>query len=152
MTYAAALSFSWALTWRLALAHFVLLLILLMLLVAFASPSRGASTPIIGIGDAVLGWLLAWPFVIKRVLAPQQVFSNTSLSSKFRVRYWPAVILGIVSDLATLVPVVMAVLMVRLLGFRIPNPVALLIFSCIRLFVILPLGVRRFFRHLPEIA
>jgi hypothetical protein len=152
MTYTTALSFSWALTWRLALAHFVLLLILLMLLLAFGSPHRGASVPLIGLGDAVLGWLLAWPFVIKRVLAPQQMFSNASLSSRFRVRYWAAVILGLVSDLATLVPVVMAVLMARLLGFRIPNPVALLIFSCIRLFVTLPLGVRRFFRRLPEIA
>jgi hypothetical protein len=152
MTYTSALSFSWALTWRLALANFVLILISLVFFAALGSSYRSTHASLIGIANAVLGWLIAWPFVVKRVLAPQQVFSNAESQKRFRVHYWAAVILGIVADVASLLPVVMTVLMVRFLGILIPNPVALLFFTCIRLFIVLPLGVQRLFRQLPEIA
>lgn len=152
MTYTTALSFSWALTWRLALANLVLALILVVLLAAFGSPYRSSHALFLAVGNAALGWLLAWPFVVKRVLAPQQVFLNASLSNRFQIRYWAAVILGVVSDLASLIPMVAALLLFRLLGLRIPNPVALVIFSVVRLFAVLPFGLRRLFRQLPELA
>jgi hypothetical protein len=126
---------------------------LLMLVLAFASPHKGVNMPVIGIGNALLDWLLAWPFVIKRVLAPEVVLAKpASLSRGFRVRYGVAVTLGVVSDLASLVPIAAVVLSSRLLGLATPYAIALMIFFSTRLFVVLPFGIRALFGRLPELA
>src|SRR4051794_21445384 len=151
MTYAAALSFSWALTWRLVVAQLVLLLILLTLLIAFGSPRRGVNAPLFDAMTVLLAWLLAWPFVIKRVLAPEVVLAN-SPHDRFRVRYSVAVILGIVSDLGSLVPVAGLILVLRLFGVTSVGAFALIVFLLFRMLLVLPLCVRAVSQRVPRIA
>jgi hypothetical protein len=150
LTYADSLSISWAVTWRLALAHVVLLLILAMLLIAFGSPHRGASAIAFYVACVLLEWLLAWPFVVKRALAPQVIFPRLN-PSRLRVRYWVAVILGVVADLASLVPVAAIVLALHLSGIpiRAAGPVSIL-FLLIRMFAVLPIGIQALARKLPQ--
>jgi hypothetical protein len=154
LSYAAALALSWALTWRLALAHVVVLLILAMLLIAFGSPHRGANAISFYSVCVLLEWLLAWPFVIKRALAPQVIFPRLSPGAdvdpnRIRVRYRVAAVIGVVADLTSLVPVAAAVLLLHLAGVSIRSAGAIAIFFLlIRTFAVLPLGIRALARRL----
>jgi hypothetical protein len=154
LNYADALSISWSLTWRLALAHVVLLLILATLVIAFGSPHRGISAIALYVVFVLLEWLLAWPFVVKRALAPQRIFPKLNPgadATQMRVRYSVAVILGVVADLASLVPVAAIMLLLHLSGIpiRAAGPVAIF-FLLIRMFAILPIGIQALARRLAK--
>jgi hypothetical protein len=135
MTYLEQLNLSWALSWRLLLSNIVILLVLAMLTIAFASP-RSAATGMAFFGlFFAMECLMAWPFVLRRTLPPQ-IFA---LPRGFSLRYWPAVLFGVSADLMSALPLVLLqVVLLHLLGAKPGSFIALTVFS-VRLFVVLPI-------------
>lgn len=135
MLYRESLSISWALTWRLVLAEIVLAALILMFLFAFGSPARLASPQWFALAYGALGWLLLWPFVLRRGLPPQ-LFGFDAKHA--RLQYWPAVTFGLLADLASLIPVLAIALLMRAIGMPVNGAGIMLLVVVTRCVVVLP--------------
>lgn len=135
MRYGQKLRLAWALTWRLLLAEIVLGALLLVFLFAFAAPARWNSPYWFALAYAALGWLLLWPFVLRRGLPPELFGFNPK---EAQLQYWPAVMFGLLVDLASLVPVIAMILALRVAGFTIGGTVVAILLLTVRLFAVLP--------------
>ena len=135
MLYRRTLSIAWALTWRLLLAEVVLGALLLMFLFAFAAPARLNSPQWFGLAYAALGWLLLWPFVLRRALPPE-LFGFEAKQA--RLQYWPAVTFGLLADMASLIPVLGMTLLLRGAGITVDGAAVVCMLLAVRLFLVLP--------------
>lgn len=135
MLYRESLSISWALTWRLLLAEIVLGALLLMFMFAFAAPARLNSPQWFAICYAALGWLLLWPFVLRRGLPPYLLGLEPKQA---RLQYWPAVTFGLLADLATLIPVLAVTLLLRRAGLPMAGSAIVALILVIRFLLVLP--------------
>ena len=147
LTYSQTLRVSWSITWRLLLADLVLFLLIALFTVAFGS----LRSPVVGVvvwgSYLLLKWLVAWPFVIRRTLAPQFMLPLTGVApnldpKSIPIRYWACVALGLVTDLVSFFPVIVILLLLRDAGLLIINSLLLsLLFFIVRFVLILPAGV-----------
>ena len=156
LSYGDALAISWSINWRLGIANLIILLVLAG--VSSLLPSSVTKGLIFALALFVLDLCVAWPVILNKALSVHtgavqlNIYGNRA-DEGLRISYGKSLLLALVVEVATIIFAVLTTVVLLLAGVHMErgtngNGINLLM-AALRLFVVVPLGIKFFSQRSP---